>query len=141
MTNANSVKQASIEIHDAFSKNQFDKVLNLCHDDVEVHAYAFGAVFKGKEGFMNFMQSFKSAFPDVAITHKNLVVEENRVAVEFTGKGTHTGALQTPAGAIPATGKTVELNVAEFMIWENGKLKSLHNYQDAGSLLRQIGAM
>jgi steroid delta-isomerase-like uncharacterized protein len=141
MTSTTSPKQATIEIHDAFSKNQFDKVLVLCHDDVVVNAYAFGAVFKGKDGFKDFMQSFKSAFPDVVITHKNIIAEGNNVAVEFTGKGTHTGALQTPAGAIPATGKTVELTVAEFMVWENGKLKSLHNYQDAGSLLRQIGAM
>ncbi len=134
-------KQLAIALHDAFSNNEFDKVIALCHDDVEVHAYAFGAVFKGKEGFMNFMQSFKAGFPDVRIYHQNFVEDANKIAVEFLGKGTHTGTLQTPAGKIPATGKSVELTVAEFMIWEDGKLKNLHNYQDAGSLLLQIGVM
>jgi steroid delta-isomerase-like uncharacterized protein len=138
---SNSIKEIAMQIHDAFSRNQFEKVLNLCHDDVEVHAYAFNAVFKGKEGFMSFMQSFKIAVPDVAIHHRNFVVEGNRLAVEFQGKGIHSGPLHTPAGTIAATGKSVEITVAEFMVFENGKLKTLHNYQDAGSLLRQIGAM
>lgn len=137
----NSVKENVIALHNAFSKNQFDKVLELCSDSVEVHAHAFGLAFHGKEGFMNFMQGFKSAFPDVSIHHKKFVVDGNHVAVEFIGKGTHTGALQTPAGTIPPTGKTIELTVAEFMVWENGKLKTLHNYQDSGSLMRQIGVM
>lgn len=136
-----NTKQSAIAIHDAFSNNEFNKVIALCHDDVEVHAYAFGAVFHGKEGFMNFMQSFKVGFPDVRIQHNNFIEDGDKIAVEFTGKGTHTGPLETPAGSIPATGKTVTLSVSEFMVWENGKLKSLHNYQDAGSLLRQIGAI
>ncbi|MEZ5013599.1 MAG: ester cyclase [Chitinophagales bacterium] len=134
-------KQLTIAIHEAFSNNAFDQVLALCHENVEVHAHAFGAVFTGKEGFMQFMQSFKTGFPDVRIAHEHFVVEGGSVAVQFTGRGTHTGTLQTPAGDIPATGKKVELHVAEFLVWENGKLRSLHNYQDAGSLLRQIGAM
>jgi steroid delta-isomerase-like uncharacterized protein len=136
-----NIKQLVISIHDAFSKNQFNKVLELCHEKVEVHAYAFGAVFHGKEGFMNFMQSFKGAFPDVTIHHKNLLVETNSAAIEFTGRGTHTGPLVTPGGTIPASGKKIELDVAEFMAFEDGLLVSLHNYQDAASLMRQIGAL
>jgi steroid delta-isomerase-like uncharacterized protein len=134
-----TIKQSVIDLHNAFSNNQFDKVLELCADDIEAKAYAWGMTFNGKNGFSNFMQGFKSAFPDVKIEHKNLMAEGNRVAVEFVGKGTHTGVLQTPAGAIEPTGKQVEFIASEFMIWENGKLKSLHNYQDAGSILRQIG--
>jgi steroid delta-isomerase-like uncharacterized protein len=137
MTN---MKEKVMALHEAFSKNRFEEVLNLCSEQVEVHAYAFGATFKGKEGFMNFMQAFKLAFPDVTIQHRNMLVEGNRVAVEFIGKGTHTGTLHSPAGPIEATNKAVELTVAEFMVWENGMLMSLHNYQDAASLLRQIGA-
>lgn len=135
---SDSIKQLVISLHDAFTKNEFDKVLDLCTDDVEVHAYAFGLSFYGKDGFMGFMKGFKSAFPDMTIRHKNLLVQENKVAVEFTGNGTHTGALQTPTGSVAPTGKTVELTVSEFMEWENGRLKRLHNYQDSGSLMRQI---
>jgi steroid delta-isomerase-like uncharacterized protein len=134
----NSTRQLVIDLHSAFSANQFDKVLSMCADNVEVHAHAFGMTFNGKDGFMNFMQGFKSAFPDVTIHHNNMVVDGNKAAVEFLGKGTHTGDLQTPGGVIAPTGKKVEFTVSEFMEWEHGKLKSLHNYQDAGSLMQQI---
>ncbi|HYD20457.1 MAG TPA: ester cyclase [Flavipsychrobacter sp.] len=135
---SDSIRQLVIRLHDAFSKNEFEKVLELCTDDVTVQAYAFGLSFYGKDGFMGFMQGFKSAFPDMAIMHKNMLVDGNRVAVEFTGNGTHTGTLQTPAGVIAPTGKTLVVTACEFMEWENGKLKRLHNYQDAGSLMLQI---
>jgi steroid delta-isomerase-like uncharacterized protein len=138
---ANTNKENVIAIHDAFSKNQFDKVLELCHENVEVQSHALGMTFKGKDGFLGYMQSFKSAFPDVSVHHNNMLVDGDKVAVEFTGRGTHTGTLQTPAGSIAATGKPIEIVVSEFMTWENGRLRTLHNYQDAGTLLRQIGAL
>ncbi len=133
---SHEIKQLAIRLHGGFSNNQFDKVLELCHDDVEVHSYAFGAHFNGKEAFVNFMQGFKIPFPDVTLHHKNFVVEGNKVAVQMTANGTHSGPFQTPKGLIPATGKKIELFVSEFMVFENGKLISLHNYQDAGSLMQ-----
>ena len=137
----NQNEQLTRELHDTFSNNQFDKTLKLVSDHVKVNAYAFGMTFNNIEGFMNFMQSFKSAFPDITIKHTNIVSNGNNVAVEFTARGTHNGPLQTPSGAIPPTGKKVDFTVAEFYVWENGKVVSMNNYQDAGSIMRQIGAM
>ncbi len=137
----NNYAELSRELHETFSKGQMDKTLAMVSEKIEIHAYAFGMSFHGKSGFETFMQSFKSAFPDIRIEHKTILSQGNRVAVEFTAVGTHQGALQTPAGPIPATGKTVTFTVAEFLEWEDGKLLSLHNYQDAGSILRQIGVM
>jgi steroid delta-isomerase-like uncharacterized protein len=137
----NQNEQLTCKLHETFSNDQFDQTLQLASDDVEVHAYAFGQTFKNKEGFANFMQGFKTAFPDIKIQHKTIVSSGNHVAVEFTAQGTHTGPLQTPSGAIPPTGKPVTITVSEFMKWENGKLMSLHNYQDAGSIMRQIGVL
>lgn len=136
-----SIEKLTAELHETFSKNQFDKTLEFVADDIIAESYALGATFKGKDAFMQFMMGFKSAFPDMQLQHNNLIINGNRVAVEFTAQGTHTGDLQTPNGVIPATGKPVHLMVSEFMTWEGGKLKSLHNYQDVATLLRQIGVM
>lgn len=129
------------EVHDNFSADNFDRCMELADENVQVVAHAFGMTFNGKEEFGNFMQGFKQAFPDMKLEHKNIVGDGNKVAVEFTAHATHTGPLQTPGGVIPASGKKVELNVSEFYEWENGKFKRMSNYQDAGSLMRQIGAM
>ena len=137
----NQNEQLSHQLHESFSKNQFDKCLDMATDNIQVVAHPFGMTFNGKNEFMGFMQGFKTAFPDMEIKHTNIISNGKNVAVEFTAQGTHNGPLQTPAGAIPPTGKPVTFTVAEFMVWENGKLQSLHNYQDAGSIMRQIGAM
>ena len=63
------------------------------------------------------------------------------MAVEFVASGTHTGPLMTPGGAIPASNNQVTLNVCEVHQWKDGKLSRLVNYQDAMSLMVQVGAM
>jgi steroid delta-isomerase-like uncharacterized protein len=138
---SSTIEQLTRQLHDTFSNDQLDKTLEMASDDVVVKAHAFGMTFHKKDGFSGFMQSFKTAFPDIVIHHKNIITNGNRVAVEFIAEGTHKGPIQTPAGDIPPTGKHVTFTVAEFLEWENGKLKSIHNYQDAGSIMRQIGVM
>ena len=128
-------------IHDHFSANELDHCVEMAAEDVQVVAHAFGLTFNGRNEFRDFMQGFKQAFPDLRIEHQNIVNHDGRVAVEFTAYGTHTGPLETPAGTIPPSGNEVVLNVAEFYEWENGQFRKMSNYQDAGSLMRQIGAM
>ncbi len=139
---ANNYEQLTKDLHGYFSQNQLDKCMEMAADDVKVIAYAVGMTFNGKNEFKAFMEGFKNAIPDMAIQHTNILSNGNRVAVEFTVTGTHTGELMTPSGAIPPSGKSINLNVAEFVEWtDNGKFKLITNYQDIGNLLRQIGAM
>jgi steroid delta-isomerase-like uncharacterized protein len=137
----NSIEKLVHELHESFSNNEFDKTLAFAADDVVVEAFAFGATFQGKQEFNQFMMGFKTAFPDLRIQNTNVISNGGEVAVEFTAKGTHTGELLTPAGVVPATGKSVNLKVCECQSWENGKLKSIRNYQDSTSLMRQLGLL
>ncbi|MGE3802368.1 MAG: ester cyclase [Candidatus Kapaibacterium sp.] len=129
------------ELHENFSANNFDRCVEVADEAVEVKAHAFGLTFRGREEFRNFMMGFKGAFPDMRIDYRNVVNSNNKIAVQFFAHGTHTGELQTPGGVIPPTGREVTLEVAEFLEWEDGKLKRIENYQDAGSLMRQLGLM
>ncbi|MBS1518339.1 MAG: ester cyclase [Bacteroidetes bacterium] len=112
--------------------------MDLADENVQIIVHAFGMTFNGRSEFGNFMQVFKQAFPDLELQHKNIFGNGNKVAVEFTAHGTHSGPLQTPGGVIPPSGKKVEINVAEFYEWENGKIKRMSNYQDAGSLKNKL---
>jgi steroid delta-isomerase-like uncharacterized protein len=126
-------------IYQLFSENRLDAVLDLVSEDVETVLVPFGQIFHGREGFMQFMQGFKGAFPDIKIAVTNQVATDDQVVTEFTARGTHTGPLQTPAGEVPPTGRTVDFSVCEAWRIKNGRLASLHNYQDAASLMRQLG--
>lgn len=130
------------KIYQLWGNNQFDEVLALTAEDVEVTLVPFGQTFNGHEGFRMFMQSFKTAFPDITVTEViNQIATDEAVVSEFKARGTHTGPLMTPAGEVPPTGREVNLTVCE--VWEirNGKLAAFRNYQDAATMMRQLGLL
>jgi steroid delta-isomerase-like uncharacterized protein len=129
-----------IHCHELFSSGKAEQVLAHVSPDVVVEMFAFGHTLRGVEGFRQFMQGFVTAFPDIRITPRTHVADDTRVACEFTALGTHQGPLMTPAGPIAATGKKVSFIVSEHWEIHDGKIIALRNYQDAGSVLRQIGA-
>src|SRR5687767_4944481 len=112
----------SKKIYQLFSNNQFDNVLALATEDIEIVLTPFGLTFHGHEGFSNFMQGFKGAFPDLQINITHQVATENEVVSEFTARGTQTGPMMTPAGEIPPTGRTVDFTVCEVWSVKNGKV-------------------
>ena len=48
---------------------------------------------------------------------------------------------ESPGGDIPATGKSVTLELCDVFKIEDGKIKSLRSYFDSASLLMQLGVM
>ena len=132
----------SKKAHMLFSENKFDEVVALAADNIQVISYAAGQTFNGKDEFRNFMAGFKTAFPDLKINHTNVFEDgKGNVALEFEATGTHTGPLAGPGGTIPPTGKSVKLFVSETHRIENGKIVAIHNYQDSGSLMAQLGVL
>ena len=127
------------EIYNFFSNNQFDAVLERATDDVEIYLAPTGQTFQGQEGFKQFMMGFKTTFPNIRIDVKNQVGTEDQVVSEFVATGTNTGPVLTPAGEIPATGRTAEWPVCEVWRFRNGIVASIHNYQDMATMLRQLG--
>jgi steroid delta-isomerase-like uncharacterized protein len=128
-------------IYQLFSEDNLDGVLELVSEDIEAVLVPFGQTFHGREGFLQFMQGFKGAFPDIRITVTNQVATDESVVSEFTARGTHNGPLRTPAGEIPPTGRTVDFIVCEVLQIKNDRIARLHNYQDAASLMRQLGLL
>ena len=136
---ANENAALARRIYQLFSDDKLDDALELVTDDVEAVLVPFGQTFHGRDGFTGFMQGFKGAFPDIRISVTNQVATDDYVVSEFTARGTHTVPLQTPSGAIPPTGRTFYFIVCEVMRVKHGRIASLHNYQDATSIMRQLG--
>lgn len=128
------------KVYELFSTGRSAEVLAHATDDVVVEMIAFGQVHRGHAGFREFLGAFTSAFPDIRIETKRQVAEGDRVVAEFEAHGTHDGPLMTPMGPIPPTGRKVVFHVCEVWDLRDGKLAGLRNYQDAASILRQIGA-
>ena len=126
-------------IYQLFSDDKLNDALELVSEDAEIVLVPFGQTFHGRDGFMQFMQGFKGAFPDIRIAVTNQITSEEYVVSEFTARGTHNGPLQTPAGVVPPTRRTVDFIVCEVWKVKNGQLVSAHNYQDSAAIMRQLG--
>ena len=58
--------------------------------------------------------------------------------VEFTGRGTHTGTLETSMGAIPATGRSLTIKLCDVVELKDGKVQEQRTYFDTGSMMAQL---
>jgi steroid delta-isomerase-like uncharacterized protein len=94
---------------------------------------------EGPDQIIELFKGWKAAFPDGAGTVTSVVSSGNRVALEVTWKGTHTGPLTTVEGTIPASGKRQETPAAIVFTFEGEKIQESRHYFDSLTLLKQIG--
>jgi len=84
-------------------------------------------------------QGWANAFPDSKATFVREFASVDTAVLELVWKGVQTGPLQTPAGAIPASNKPIDVPACQVVQVEGGKIKSVSHYFDMLTLLTQIG--
>jgi len=126
-------------LYEAFNKRDFDTLAEYLTPDARITIVGSGDTYDGAEGARRYNVMWADGFPDGQITIDNVVAAGDDVVVEFTGRGTHTGTLATPAGPIPATGRAVTLQLCDVLKIRDGKVASQRTYFDSASLLSQLG--
>ena len=130
------------QTYDDWNAREFDRIADQVADDAQILLVGSGTRFTGGEGSMQYSRAWADAFPDGRIEVDNLFSAGDVVVVEFTGRGTHTGTLTTPTGDIPATGRSVTLQLCDVLEFTgDGKIKAQRTYFDSASLLAQLGVM
>jgi len=126
-------------LYEAFNERNFDAVAEAMASDGQITVVGTGDTFQGPEGARQYNKMWANGFPDASITIDTIISSGDCVVVEFTGKGTQTGALETSMGSIPATGRSVTLHLCDVTEFSDGKVLSQHTYFDSGSLMAQLG--
>ena len=129
------------KLYELWNRRDFDGVASLIADDGEIVLIGSGTRFRGPDGSREFSQMWADGFPDGKVTIDRTCASGDCVCLEFTGRGTHTGTLRSPAGEIPATGRSVTIQLCDVHEIRDGKIRSLHSYFDSASLLMQLGVM
>jgi steroid delta-isomerase-like uncharacterized protein len=124
---------------EAFNERDFDRAAALVTPDAKLTIVGSGDVYEGPDGARRYDTMWADAFPDGRITIDRIIGQDDYVVAEYTGRGTHTGTLATPAGSIPATGRSVTLELCDVLEFGDGKVKSTRTYFDSGSLMTQLG--
>ena len=91
---------------------------------------------RGIEEAKQFVDMFKSAFPDMQATVEDVVAEGDKVITRVTLRGTHQGEVEEFG---PPTGKQVEIEGITIHRIEDGKIAEEWNSYDNLSMLQQLG--
>jgi predicted ester cyclase len=84
---------------------------------------------------------FLAAFPDLHVDIEIEIAEGDTVGGRLRQKGTQTGAMASPTGAIPASGKSVDFTEVAMLRIADGKVVTSWYWTDMIGLLTQIGVM
>jgi predicted ester cyclase len=91
----------------------------------------------GPDGFKGFVTLWRQAFPDWQVTIEELVVEGDKLAQRWVGRGTHRGELQ----GIPPTGRQVMVTGIDTVRLVDGKIAARWGEVDTLGMLQQLGVI
>jgi predicted ester cyclase len=112
----------------------------IMHKNVAVEAPG-APQLRGLEAFTQFAKAWEGGFPDGQLKMLNFVETGDLAVAEGTFSGTNTGSLMTPGGAIPATGKRLQMKYCDLFRVREGKIVEHRVYFDQVEFLTQLGLM
>ena len=127
---------------DAWRSHQPEQLLELMTDDIVYDDSAWPTTMRGKAEVREFIEHTWRAFPDMEFDGIGgpLVADDGpRAAFWWKGTGTNTGPIDPPG--IPATGKRIEFEGADFHEYRDGKVAKLRIVFDMSDLGRQLGLL
>jgi steroid delta-isomerase-like uncharacterized protein len=139
-TQAAELRRAT-DLIDAFNETDWDRLEGHLARDVLYTETGTGRRVEGVAAYLQLCQGWKEAFPDVKGTVTNAVAGDDIAVLEIRWDGTHTGPLQTPAGAVPASGQRLAVDASFWVRCEGDSIREIHHHLDVLALLQQIGAL
>lgn len=124
-------------IEEIWNKGNLAFVDQITAPDAVAHDPTLPGLTRGPEGNKQFVSLYKSAFPDAHIEINDMVAEGNKVAVRWTGTGTHKGDFM----GIRPTGKHISVTGITVDTFKDGKLVETWTNYDALGMLQQLGVV
>jgi SnoaL-like domain len=116
-----------------------DKCVAAFAADAEVIDVPSGTTVHGPGGFKRFVLFFAENFPAMRVELTDMFATEDRVALEGTWCWNDIGPLPLPSGALPSMRRSGELRCCYVFQIRNGKIASLHRYDDMLTQSEQLG--
>jgi predicted ester cyclase len=128
-------------LYDSWNERQFDKIAELMAPDGEIVLVGSDTRFRGPSGAIEFSRMWADGFPDGRVKIDNVIASGDHVVVQYTGTGTQTGPLKSPTGEIPATGRSITLDLCDIQEIRDGTIRLVQSYFDSASMLMQLGVI
>ena len=106
---------------------------DLLSDDVVEHD-GFAASESKKAGVRHQFEWLQAAFPDLRLGVEDMIAEDEKVFVRARMTGTHHGEYL----GLLATGRSIDVGVADYLRFENGLVVEHWSVTDNGAMSRQL---
>jgi len=123
----------------AYNKKNWDAVKAAVVPGFVYDEVATQRKVRGINDFLATWRGWAAALPDSKATFHKALVSGNTVILEVTWRGTHTGPLGMPGGAIAPTGNKIQIRACQVIEIAAGKAKVMRHYFDMRTLLQQLG--
>lgn len=120
---------------DYLDRRDLDGLSTLFDPDVAFHGLAPQVL--DREGVKAAMSEFFSAFPDSRMPLDDVIVENDRIAMRHSFRGTHKATFQ----GIPATDKPVVVTAIVTVLVRDGKVVEGWLNADIFGMLQQLGVI
>jgi len=107
-----------------------------------------GGSINGPDGVTHLVTMFRTAFPDLNITIKDMIAEDDKIATRWTMGGTHEGEFWTVYGTsqgesigVPPTGKYLMVTGISVYRIADGKIAEVWQIWDCLGLYQQLGVI
>lgn len=139
--------QAKQGITEQDAKVLVDKVLKIYNNgdvalipeayapEIVLHVSGSAEKIIGHEGYKNWVEFVRTAYPDFNMTIDEIFIKGDKVATVFTMTGTNTG----PRGTVPPTGKKFRLQGMSFAYMKNGKTVKEISVYNVLDMMTQLG--
>ena len=135
---AMTVREAFQKGTDTFNAHDIAGFAEVLAEDVTFAAPG-GMRGEGRSACAAFFGSWFSAFPDAHVDVQAVHILDDVAIEEGTFTGTHDGTLDTPAGAVPPTGRPVSVDYIQVLRFREGRHVSFHLMFDRLAMLEQLG--
>lgn len=124
-------------VETAVNNQDHDLVSDIFAENLIVHFHGGREEIDGLDEFKAYLDEIYGAFPDLTVDLKEMVGEDEMVAVRFTGTGTHEGEYN----GVEPTGETVRLSGMRICRLEDGKITEVWGQRDDLGVLVQLGVV
>lgn len=116
-----------------WNKWNYDIIGEILTPDIGFHG-SLGVQKSGHEGFVQYAQMVRGAFPDFTNSVEDLIAEGNKVAACLTYRGTHMGEIF----GIEATGRPIRYIGTAIFVFRDGLISNAWVLGDRLELLQQL---
>lgn len=122
---------------EAFAEGNLDVIDEYYAEDFVAHNPALPERMEGRDEYKKFIETTRTAFPDLESTTEDLIAEGDEVVERHAATGTHDGEFL----GIEPTGKSVEIEGISIIRFEGDQIVEAWEQADMLGLMQQLGVV